>query len=142
MTALDELKRVDHLVFVTLKYSRTIEVMRTILLKLTQVIDSAILEFYEAALENKIIKETPSIPLIRLKNLEKMYPKENMLKEIVDFYVYLKKLYNSPFKGKEEYRKNITLIVANNEITVETLKQYILRVGNYISYIKELSTNL
>lgn len=138
MRAIDELKRVDHMVFVTLKYSRTIEVMKRAVQKLMQVIEMQVDEFYEYALQKGVISEAPTIPLIKLKNLEKMMPDDSTIKDIVDFYCFLKKIDTSEYKAREEFRKNITLITKDAEVTVDTLKEFLKKTESHITYLRGL----
>ncbi|MBI5871478.1 hypothetical protein HZB88_00125 [archaeon] len=138
MQAIDELKRVDHMIFVTLKYSRTIEVMKRIIQKMMQVIEMQADEYYEYALAKKIVTDAPTIPLLKLKNLERLMPKDSSIKDIVDFYCLLKKINASEYKAREEYRKNITLITKDIEVNVDTLQGFLKKTREYILYIRGL----
>ncbi len=133
-----ELKRIDHLVFVTLKYTRTVDVIRTIIEKFISALDFKIEDYYNFLFENGKIARIHSVPLVRAKNLEKEIPKDKKVKDIIDFYVHLKKVYNADYRAKEEYRKNVTLITREEEINIPRLKEYSELLKDYIAYFEEL----
>lgn len=136
--AREELKRIDHLIFVTLKYTRTVDIIRTIIGKFILTLDHQTEKFYELQLEKGKIQEIPPVPLMRMKKLESIYPKENKVKDMIDFYVQLKAIYNAEFKAKEEYRKNVTLVTKGKEINIAMLKEYVDITKEYVNYMDEL----
>ena len=138
--AYEELKRIDHLIFVTLKYTRTADIIRTIVGKFILALDFETEKFYEIKFEKKEVRSIPPVPLMRMKNLEPLYPKDEKMKEIIDFYVHLKSIYNAEYKSKEEYRKNVTLVTKGNEINISMLKEYLEKIRNSVNYIDELIT--
>ena len=137
--AKDELKRIDHLIFVTLKYTRTVDVIRTILSKFILTIDYKT-EQYQAQLYDKgKIDSVQRIALLRLKQVEKRHPKDAKIKDLVDFYVMLKRVYNEEYRPREEYRKNVTLVtIHQEEVNIPNLKEYAELTKEYVYYIGSL----
>lgn len=135
--AYEELKRIDHLIFVTLKYTRTADIIRTIVGKFILALDLETEKFYEIRFEDKKIKSIPPVPLMRMKNLETLYPKDEKMKDAIDFYVHLKSIFNAEYKSKEEYRKNVTLVTKGGEINIAMLKEYLEKTRNCVNYIDE-----
>ncbi len=136
--AREELKRIDHLIFVTLKYTRTADIIRTILGKFILTLDHQTEKYYLVQLEKGKVKDVPPVPLVRMKKLETIYTKDPKVKDMVDFYVQLKAIYNADFKAKEEYRKNVTLVTKGKEINIAMLKDYVETTKGYVNYIDEL----
>lgn len=136
--AKEELKRIDHLIFVTLKYTRTVDIIRTIIGKFILTLDHETEKFYQFQLEKKKIKEIPPVALMRMKKMESLYPKDPKIKDMIDFYVELKAIFNAEFKAKEEYRKNVTLVTKGKEINIAMLKEYVNTTKEYINYMEEL----
>ncbi|HIH15120.1 MAG: hypothetical protein QT08_C0011G0016 [archaeon GW2011_AR17] len=136
--AREELKRIDHLIFVTLKYTRTVDIIRTIIGKFILTLDHQTEKYYSMQLEKGKIKEIPRVPLMRMKKLEQIHIKDTKIKDMVDFYVQLKAIYNADFKAKEEYRKNVTLVTKGKEINIAMLKDYVETTKDYVNYIEEL----
>ena len=76
---------------------------------------------------------------MRMKKLEHIHSKDPKVKDMVDFYILLKLIYNADFKTKEEYRKNVTLVTKDKEINIAMLKDYVNIVKYYVNYIDELT---
>lgn len=136
--AKEELKRIDHLIFVTLKYTRTVDIIRTIIEKFILTLDHQTEKYYTLQFEKGKVKDIPSVPLVRMKKLETIHAKDPKVKDMVDFYVQLKGIYNADFKAKEEYRKNVTLVTKGKEINIAMLRDYVDTTKEYVSYIDEL----
>ncbi len=137
--ALDELKKVDHLVFVTLKYTRTVDIIRSAIDRMIITLNVQILETLEKLKEAGKVPVVPPAPVMRTQILEKLYPKDKELKDIIDFYYKLKKMYIGEYKKKEEFRKNVALVTKDDEVNIEALKDYVSRMKKYINYLQELS---
>jgi len=135
--AKEELKRVDHLIYVTLKYTRTADIIRTIVGKFILVLDHETKKFYEIQFEKGKEKEVPALPLMRIKKLEATYPKDPKIKDLTDFYIHLKLIYNAEYRSKEEYRKNVTLVTKDQEINIAKLRDYLENTKNFVEYLDE-----
>ncbi|MBU2590302.1 MAG: hypothetical protein KKA65_01150 [Nanoarchaeota archaeon] len=136
--AIDELKRVDHLIFVTLKYTRTVDIIRNILQRLVSSLDYQITDVLEYFKLKGKISMLPNVPLVRCKMMEELYPKDKEVKDIIDFYCKLRVIVNSEYKKKEEYRKNVALVTAKAEVDIDKLKLFAEKTKNYIYYLKGL----
>lgn len=135
----NELKKVDHLVFVTLKYTRTVDIIRSAIDRMIVTLNTQFNDTLEALKDAGKISEVPIAPVMRTKLLEDTFPKDKELKGIIDFYYSLKKIVNSDYKKKEEYRKNVALVTPDVEVNIETLKEYVERMTKYINYLQGLS---
>ncbi len=136
--AREELKRIDHLIFVTLKYTRTADIIRTIIGKFILTLDHQTEKYYTLQYEIGKVKDIPPVPLMRMKKLEQIHAKDDKIKDMVDFYVQLKAIFNAEFKAKEEYRKNVTLVTKGKEINIAMLKEYVESIKDYVNYMDEL----
>ena len=90
-SAEQELKRADHLMYVTLKYSRTAEVIKSVIKRLINAYDFAVLE----ALKYLKVKNISDVPRKRVKQLEEKMPQ---YKQDVKMYLLLRELDSAPFK--------------------------------------------
>jgi hypothetical protein len=135
--AISELKRVDHLIYVTLKYTRTVDVIRTIIEKLISTLNHKSEAIFTSLMDNNKVSAVAAVPLVRMKDLEKQYPKDKTVKDIVDFYVLLKRIFNTDYRAKEEYRKNVTLVTRDHEVNIEKLKNYYEITQDYVKYLNE-----
>lgn len=126
----EELKRADHMLYVTLKYTRTVDVIKNIIKRLISALDFAVAD----ALKKLKIKSA-KIPQLRFKQLITKIPK---LKPYSIFYLMLRKIDKAKFTGKEEYRKNVSLITKDVTVTVETLKEYFAKTKEFVTLLKNL----
>ncbi|MBT3395477.1 hypothetical protein HOA59_02720 [archaeon] len=135
--AKEELKRVDHLFYVSLKYTRTCDVIRNIIKRLISSYDyaiSAILEHYES--EGKISSIPPS-EKIRAELVLKLRRKD---REFIGHYLLLRKIIDADFERKSEYRKHVTLIAKfdeDYEVDVIKVMEYFKKTDEYVRLIGE-----
>lgn len=135
--AMEELKRVDHLIFVTLKYTRTVDIIKNVIERLVTAIDFEVLEVLEYLKEKGKVSSIGNVALVRCRALEALFQKDKTVKDIIDFYYFLRKISQSEYKKKEEYRKNVALVTNDVEIDIDTLKEYAEKTKKYIYYLKE-----
>ena len=132
-SAKGQLLRADHLFHVTLKYTRTVDVIRNTILRLLGALDFAITD----ALENNK-KEVPKIVKLRNDSLRKFFPRNKSVKEILDFYDLLKEIHKAEYSAKEEYRKHVTLLNDVEDVDVEKLKEYFEKTKEYVVILQEI----
>lgn len=137
-SARGELQRADHLIYVTLKYTRTGDVIKSIVDRLISSMNYTIFDILESIKNKNKIKEIPSSDIERLelvKTLLKQAMKKNkMLKEQLDLYLLMKKVSKMPFSVREEYRKNVTLITGDYEINISTIVEYYNQVKEFFIF--------
>ena len=146
INAREELKRADHLIYVSLKYTRTVDVIESVIVRLMsaqQMTIDALLEWLEKKKKlKKIDLSKPyktKIELIR----EKMKKDETVIK-LLDFYEYLIKIMKADHIKKEEFRKNVRLIAHDKngnvieEVGIEVLKEYYRRAYDQIDTIEKM----
>lgn len=135
--AKEELKRVDHLIFVSLKYTRTCDVMRSIIKRL---IDSY--DFIFLALLRRKTKEIPKIPAQVCQLVKEHYKDEKFIIDAVDFYLMLRR-FNlvKQFTRVQEYRRNVTMILPMDndvcEITIDSITEYYKESRDFLEKIYE-----
>ena len=146
INAREELKRADHLIYVSLKYTRTVDVIESVIVRLMsaqQMTIDALLEWLEKKKKLKKIDlskpYTTKIELIR----DKMKKDETVIK-LLDFYEYLIKIMKADHIKKEEFRKNVRLIAHDKngnvieEVGIEVLKEYYRRACDQIDTIEKM----
>ncbi len=129
-------QRADHLLYVTLKYTRTGDIIKNTIKRLITTFDYTVLEILEVTKDDKKLKEIPMSPIARIELLLKVFPRDKEIRSFYDLYFLLRKIDKSKFKVREEYRKNVTLITDDIEVNVETLKGYFLRVKTFVEFAK------
>ena len=139
--AKEELKRADHLLYVTLKYTKNIDVIKNTIKRLINACDYAILDVMEYLKAKKKIKEIPLMPISRAEEVKK-YLKKTELIEFIDFYLLLKRVDRAEYTKKEEFKKNVRLVVMNEneesyEINIEKLYEFFEKTKEFIRYVEE-----
>lgn len=136
-----ELKRADHLIFVSLKYTRTTDVIKSIIERLSSAITLMIEVLLKTAEQEGKISEVPVSPGQRSDLVKTLYPDEK-LNEIIDFYLYLRKILRSKYTSKQEFRKHVTMTVIlpddEIEITTDVIREYYEKTKGYVSHMISL----
>lgn len=125
--AVEELKRVDHSIFVSLKYTRTVDILINILIRMVDCYEFLFLALLKYAQEHKMIPEIPSTPKEKVMLLKDIY-KEQEVHDNVDLYLLLKAMLKSNYGKENEYRRHVAMraIVAGREeiININIISQY------------------
>jgi hypothetical protein len=133
--AKEELKRADHSIYVTLKYTKTADVIKNIVKRLIVAFDFAIEDFMILLRTKKKIKEKeiPASKSGKAQGIMKIIPKA---KEYMQAYLLLRKIDVAPFQKREEYRKNVTLIAEislkeKKEVNIDALRHYFAKTNEF-----------
>ena len=106
--AREELKRIDHLIYVTLKYTRTVDVFLSIVDRMINsyefIVDALVQELVN---EGKIV-EAPDIPLEKANLVKKEYD-SNPIKRNIKKYLLFRKLRRANHQKSNEFRRHVTL---------------------------------
>jgi len=138
--AREELKRADHLIFVTLKYTKTVDVLKNTIHRLINAYDCGIIVALESLKKQKKLKKIPLTPLSRAEELKKLTTRRPEMKEFLKFYFFLKRIDKAEYTKKEEYRKNVALTVLDNDevftIDIERLFEFYKRTRDFIDFVE------
>lgn len=137
--ARDELKRSDHLVFVSLKYTRTCDVIHNTIQRLINAYDFAILAVLEKAKSENKIDSIPSSKKMRADLVSKF--KKN-IKPYLEVYFLLMEIGGADFDRVSEYRKGVTLISRISEdktvnVDVPTLMDYFENAKEFVKLMED-----
>lgn len=125
--AVEELKRVDHSIFVSLKYTRTVDVLVNILVRMVDCYENLFIALLKYATEHKMCAEIPSTPKERTILIKEIF-KEQEIHDNVDLYMLLKAMMKSNHSRENEYRRHVAMraIVAGREeiININIISQY------------------
>ncbi len=81
----EELKRADHLVFVSLKYTRTVDVIKNIINRLISVYELSINALLANLQEKKRIEKIPETPLAKAELVKKAFANDQKIQENINF---------------------------------------------------------
>ncbi len=138
--ARQEVKRADHLIYVSLKYTRTIDVMNNILERFINTYDFIIDGMIEKAIADKKMDQPVKIPGIKVEKLKELYDDEE-LHDYLNLYLLFRKIRNAPQIKQLEFRRGVKLTcpVDNKQIdvTIDIITDYYKRIELFMEYIKE-----
>ena len=119
LEAREELKRLEHIIYVSLKYTRTVDVIINALNRLVGIYDLLVEALMEKAKSEGKISSLPKSPALCAKRLGEMFPEDEELQKHMQFYSFLKTILNIPHKKHREYRRHVALVVDINNCTAE-----------------------
>ena len=141
--AVQELKRVDHLFWVSLKYTRTVDVIKHVIDRLINCIGFGLEALLKYAKEKKLITSIPENAGLRCDLLKKIFPNNLELMEYINFYLRLRKLSKAEYAKREEFRRHVTMIATIDkgeivEVSIDSLKEDYEKTKNFISFVKRI----
>ncbi len=138
--AIEELKRADHSIFATLKYTRSGDVVISVLERISKTYANAITAVLIHAQEKGMVNIVPPDAKTREAVFRQLYPQ---LKEYMDTYQLLRKILQiREYTCTDEFRKNLTLItqVDGTEVrmNVEQIEHNYFETKKFMGTIKEI----
>ncbi|MBS3175679.1 hypothetical protein J4457_00395 [Candidatus Woesearchaeota archaeon] len=140
--AKEEMKRADHLMFVSLKYTRTVDVLKSIIERLINAFDFTTDSLFEKLKQQKKITEIPTIPKVRVDVLKQLFDHDEQMKTFLRLYLLLRKIHKAEFARAREYRRHVTMTAyledAEIEITIDIIFDYFERTKEFLEYIQAM----
>ncbi|MEK6914474.1 MAG: hypothetical protein AABW83_02375 [Nanoarchaeota archaeon] len=135
----------DHLLYVSMKYTKTCDVMINLIKRWKIMMDYAFDELLEKAKKKKLIKKIPEAPKLKIDLIKETFSKEKAITIALEEY-QLFKLIDVLKKTKEnEFRKGVCLRVTYKgeeiAINLDKLKEYAEIQENFITFIKKYILN-
>lgn len=135
----------DHLLYVSLKYTKTCDVILNLLARWKSLIEIS----FDAILENKVekgkISEMPTNPKQRIEFVKKYFAKDAVVQDVIPLYIFFKRVPDLNKTRSGEFRKNVNLKVIGptktTEINMEKLGEYYEIVEKFISEVKKILGN-
>lgn len=139
--AVQELKRVDHLFWVSLKYTRTVDVIKHVIERLINCISFGLESLLKYAKEKKLVASIPENQGLRCDLLKKTFPDNAEIIDYINFYLKLRKLSKAEYTKREEFRRHVTMIATIDkgeivEVSIDSLKEDYEKTRNFITFVK------
>jgi hypothetical protein len=135
----------DHLLYVSLKYTKTCDVIMNLLLRWRRMIDTSLEKALEHAKRKGIITKIPENNIAKINELKTIFKKDKNFLKTLEFFLMLKKIESLRTERIGEFRKNVALkIMYKGEeilIDLEKLKEYADMLENFISSVKQFLLN-
>jgi hypothetical protein len=134
-----EMKAAQHLLYVSLKYTKTGDVILNLVHRWRLMIEHSIRLMLEKSKKKKKIKEIPLAPKLQIALLASLYKKEPIVIETLKLYSFFRRVDTLQHIKEHEFRKNVTLRVLDEKeivIDMEKLKEWQDLLENFIKFVK------
>lgn len=131
----------DHLLYVSLKYTKTCDVIVNLLLRWKEMIEMSVDKLLKHAKKKKIIPSVSTNPVGRIEEIKKLFKKDENFLEVIELYDMFKKIRELRVERIGEFRKNVNLKVFYKgkeiDINLEQLKVYADKVERFVKSTKQ-----
>ena len=135
----------DHLLYVSLKYTKTCDVILNLLARWKSLIEIS----FDAILDNKVeagkIPEMPTNPKQRIEFIKKYFKKDAAVQDVVPLYIFFKRVPDLNKSRSGEFRKGVNLkivdAVKTTDINMDKLDEYYQVVEKFIVEVKKILGN-
>ena len=132
-----ELRRAEHLYYVSLKYSRTVDMIKNVIARLITALEASIEALIMQQVEKGTTDKIPELPRQKIDIIKKEY-KDPYILEMVDFYTYLKTLDKATHEDLKEYRRHVTMTAHTQEgdinVDIDKVGGYYQRTQWYLMH--------
>lgn len=140
----EELKRADHLIYVSLKYTRTVDVIKSIIERFINSCDFLLKGLLEIEKERGKINSVPAAPVLRANTLLDLYPHNKELIDFIEWYLLLRKLKKADYTASQEYRRHVTMTAfldekGTYEVDIDRIYEYYEVAKSGLPLIRELA---
>lgn len=141
--ALEELKRVDHLIYVSLKYTRTVDVIINILGRMVDAYSLMVDALVEYGMEKGKILNEPESAVERAMLIERIFKGDDAVVDNMQLYLLLRKLLRARNVDREnEYRRHVTMktVVEGREeiVNIDIITNYYLYQREFIVHVRSI----
>jgi hypothetical protein len=131
----------DHLLYVSLKYTKTCDVILNLLRRWTVMIEDSILGLLEQLKKKKQIKSIPLAPRQRMELVKDKFKKTPEVIKAIELYSFFKRIDNLRTIRESEFRKDVRLKIYDGAdeiiINLDKLKEQQAILESFISYVKQ-----
>lgn len=130
----------DHLLYVSLKYTKTCDVIINLLHRWKIMIEMGINLLIDKAKKQKKWKPVPEAPRAKLVQLKKIYANNEIINETLTLYEFFRDIEQLEKIRENEFRKGVNLKVKYKgelvNINLDKLKEYSSLLEKFISSLK------
>jgi len=131
----------DHLLYVSLKYTKTCDVILNLLKRWVIMIDHCIQGMLEQLKKKKKIKVIPIAPRQKVELIKQNFKNQPEVIEAMAIYELFKRIDESKVIKECEFRKDVGLKIIDKgieiKINLDKLKEYSIILERFISYVKQ-----
>jgi len=132
----------DHLLYVSLKYTKTTDVMLNLLARWKNLIEESIDKILDKNKKLKKVKSIPSAPKIKVEIIKELYKKDPAILQVITLYEFFKNVDAAQKIRENEFRKNVVLRIFDRgkwvDIDMDKLKEYNEILERFISTLRQI----
>ncbi|MEI7719561.1 MAG: hypothetical protein WCI72_06845 [archaeon] len=138
---LKEKTSADHLLYVSMKYTKTCDVILNLLARWKSMMDISFDALIQKAFDNGQIKQMPESPKQKIEFLKLYFKKQKAVQEAIPLYIFFKRIPDTKKTREGEFRKNVNLKIielnGTTDINMDKLKEYADILERFISETKQ-----
>ncbi len=131
----------DHLLYVSLKYTKTCDVIMNLMLRWRKMINTSIEAILRHAKKKKKIKSVPASPVGQIESMKGIFKKDKNILDTIALFEMLRKIEDLRTERSGEFRKNVNLRIFYQgkeiNINLDQLKIYAEQLEKFISTTKQ-----
>jgi hypothetical protein len=131
----------DHLYYVSLKYTKTCDVILNLIERWISLIDKCILTLLEELKKDRVISVIPEAPFQKMSIIKNKMKRNKDVIEMLEIYMLFKRIKNLKYSKEQEFRKGVALVLCegNKEIKIdlEKLKELNETIEKFLVFVKD-----
>ena len=137
---LKEKTSADHLLYVSMKYTKTCDVILNLILRWKSMIEMCFDAMLQKSFDEGTIKQMAISPKQKIEFMRLYFKKLKAIQESVPLYIFFKRIPDLQKTREGEFRKNVNLKIIEpgkiTDINLEKLKEYSEILERFISEVK------
>lgn len=138
---LKEKTSADHLLYVSMKYTKTCDVILNLIARWKSMMDISFDAILQKGFDEGMIKNMPESPKQKIEFLKLYFKKQKAVQEAIPLYIFFKRIPDTKKTREGEFRKNVNLkiieINSTTDINMDKLKEYAEILERFISETKQ-----
>ncbi|MBT7903352.1 hypothetical protein HN587_05805 [Candidatus Woesearchaeota archaeon] len=136
----DELKRADHLIFVSLKYTRTVDVLKSIIERLINCVDFCFNALLTDLVEKGELREIPSAPVPKCKLVKELFADDEKVVQMVELFLLWRRISKAEYSKEFEFRRHVALTAflkdeENVKVNIDVITEYFQKTKLFFGYL-------
>ncbi|MFH1521731.1 MAG: hypothetical protein ABIF18_02115 [archaeon] len=135
----------DHLLYVSLKYTKTCDVILNLLARWKSLIEISFDAILEKKVEDGKLPMMPTNPKQRIEFIKKCFSRNAAVQDVILLYIFFKRVPDLSKTRSGEFRKNVNLKIIEptktTDVNMEKLGEYYEIVEKFISEVKKILEN-
>jgi len=132
----------DHLLYVSLKYTKTCDVILNLLARWKSLIELSFDRLLKNGVEKGKIPKIPTNPKQRIEFMRQYFKKSSDIQDVIPLYIFFKRIPDLEKTREGEFRKNVNLKIFEvnkiTEINMNKLGEYYDVIEKFIDEVRNI----